>query len=254
MRAEPSIRIGTSGWHYRHWVGAFYPSDLRPADYLGHYARHLATVEINNTFYHLPKAETLAAWHAATPEGFIFACKASRYITHMKKLRDPTRSSRRFFTAIESLEEKLGPILFQLPPRWRLNLDRFSAFLDALPTCHHIAFEFRDESWFAPPVYELLARHKAAFCIFELAGNLSPIEVTADFVYLRLHGPGAAYRGGYDDSTLEGWAARLLTWRKAGLDAFVYFDNDEMGYAVRDARRLIAMVERGDGLPQEVSP
>jgi len=246
--------IGTSGWHYKHWAGPFYPSDLRPDAYLGHYARHLATVEINSTFYRLPKAETLAAWRDATPEGFVFACKASRYITHMKKLRDPKESSRRFFAAIETLEEKLGPILFQLPPRWRLNLDRLSAFLKALPAGPRAAFEFRDESWFEPAVYELLARHKAAFCIYELAGNLSPIEVTADFVYLRLHGPGAAYRGSYDNDTLADWAARLLTWRKAGLDAFVYFDNDEKGHAVRDARRLSTMVERRNGMPEEFAP
>ncbi len=244
MRSRPDILIGTSGWHYRHWVGPFYPRDLRPEAYLGHYARHLATVEINNTFYQLPKAETLAAWRDDTPEGFIFACKASRYITHMKKLRDPTESSKRFFAAIEPLEEKLGPILFQLPPRWRLNLDRLAAFLDALPTGQRIALEFRDESWFSPAVCELLARHKAALCIYDLAGKLSPIEVTADFVYLRLHGPGAAYRGGYEDDTLAIWATRLLTWRKAGLDTFVYFDNDEKGYAVRDARRLCALVGR----------
>ena len=227
-------------------MGPFYPSNLRPADYLGHYARHFATVEINNTFYHLPKAEALATWRDATPEGFVFACKASRYITHMKKLRDPQESSKRFFAAMETLEEKLGPILFQLPPRWRLNLDRLSAFLKALPTGRRIAFEFRDESWFSPAVYELLARHKIALCIYELAGNLAPIEVTADFVYLRLHGPGGAYRGSYDDHTLAAWAARLLTWCKSGLDAFVYFDNDEAGYAVRDAQRLGAMVERSD--------
>ena len=134
MRSRPSTLIGTSGWRYRQWVGPFYPSNLRPADYLGHFARHFATVEINNTFYHLPKAETLATWRDATPEGFVFACKASRYITHMKKLRDPRESSRRFFAAMETLEQKIGPILFQLPPRWRLNLDRLSAFLKALPT------------------------------------------------------------------------------------------------------------------------
>jgi uncharacterized protein YecE (DUF72 family) len=203
-------------------------------------------VEINNTFYRLPKAETLATWRNATPKDFVFACKASRYITHMKKLRNPTESSRRYFAVIETLEEKLGPILFQLPPRWRLNLDRLSAFLKALPTGHRIAFEFRDESWFSPEVYKLLARHKAALCIYELAGDLSPIEVTTDFVYLRLHGPGAAYRGSYDDDTLAGWAARLLTWRNAGLDVFVYFDNDEKGYAIQDACRLSATVERSD--------
>lgn len=254
MRAKPDILVGTSGWHYKHWVGSFYPEGLRPKGFLAFYARHFATTEVNNTFYNLPKPETLAAWRDGTPESFVFACKASRYITHMKKLRDPLESSRRFLAAMEMLGEKLGPMLFQLPPRWRLNLGRLGAFLETLPAGRRTAFEFRDESWFEPAVYELLARHNAAFCIYDLAGQAAPREVTADFVYLRLHGPGKAYQGSYSDDALAGWAARLLTWRKAGLDAFVYFDNDEKGYAVRDARRLSAMIDRSEGKPEEVAP
>jgi uncharacterized protein YecE (DUF72 family) len=232
--------VGTSGWHYRHWAGPFYPRDLRPKAYLEFYARQFDTVEVNSTFYRLPKPETLEKWRDNTPEGFLFACKASGYITHRKRLKEPQKSCKAFFDAVERLGDKCGPILFQLPPRWHVNLERLAAFLEAFPGGLRAVFEFRDESWFHSGVYDLLMRHKAAFCIYELAGRLSPLEVTADFVYLRLHGPGAAYRGSYDEEDLAGWAERLLTWRKAGLDCFVYFDNDEKGYAVRDARRLQA--------------
>lgn len=200
-------------------------------------------MEVNSTFYRLPKAETLKTWLDRTPEGFVFACKASRGITHMKKLRDPLESGKAFFEAITGLGDKLGPILFQLPPRWRVNPARLEAFLAALPAGCRVAFEFRDESWFTPAVYESLARRNAAFCIYDLNRRCSPIEVTADFVYLRLHGPGAPYRGSYDDMTLVAWARRLLIWRRAGLDAYCYFDNDEKGYAALDASRLSGLVE-----------
>ena len=247
MTGPPVIRIGTSGWHYKHWVGPFYPMGLRPKGFLAHYARHFDTAEINSTFYRLPKEETLAVWREGTPEGFVFACKASRYITHMKKLRHPRESGERFFAVIESLAGKLGPILFQLPPRWHVNADRLAAFLDAIPAGHQVAFEFRDPSWFVSAVYELLARHNAALCIYDLAGTLSPLEVTADFVYLRLHGPGGAYQDRYDDKALAAWAQRILIWRSQGLDAYGYFDNDEKGYAALDARRLLDMILRQSG-------
>ena len=237
------IHIGTSGWHYRHWVGPFYPEGTRPEAFLAHYARNFRTTEINNTFYRLPTPETLAAWRDRTPKGFTFACKASRYITHMKKLRDPEASCQRFLEAVGVLAGKLGPLLFQLPPRWRVDPGRLEAFLAALPRDRRVAFEFRDESWFAPEVYRLLRRCEAAFCIYELAGRQAPVEVTGDFVYLRLHGPGGPYQGRYGDRALAAWAARILMWRKAGRDVYCYFDNDEKGYAALDARRLIEMVQ-----------
>jgi uncharacterized protein YecE (DUF72 family) len=237
------IHIGTSGWHYDHWVGPFYPEGTRPEAFLAHYARRFRTTEVNNTFYRLPTPATFAAWREHTPRRFIFACKASRYITHMKKLRDPEVSCQRFLEAVEALGDKLGPILFQLPPRWRVNPGRLAAFLAALPRRRRFAFEFRDESWFAPEVYRLLSQYDAAFCIYELAGRRAPVEITGRFVYLRLHGPGGPYQGRYDDPALAAWAARILMWRKAGRDVYCYFDNDERGYAARDAGRLIEMVE-----------
>ena len=154
--SSENIHIGTSGWHYPDWVGPFYPRGMKEAEFLPYYARRLSTVEINNTFYHLPTHETLIRWRDETPEDFLFTCKASRYLTHMKKLKDPKESIERFFESVTVLEHKLGPILFQLPPRWRMNVSRLEAFLIALPTGFRYAFEFRDASWFDEEIYQLL--------------------------------------------------------------------------------------------------
>ena len=241
-RLSTRIHIGTSGWYYDHWRGRFYPASMSSDQFLSHYARHFQTVEINNTFYQLPSAETFVAWRDGTPPRFLFACKASRYITHMKKLADPARTTERFFEAIQILGSKLGPVLFQLPPRWHVNADRLRAFLRTLPKSPRFAFEFRDPSWFAPEIYAALAEHHAAFCIYDLAGLQSPIETTTDFVYIRLHGPGGPYRGKYDDRALRAWARRCRAWIKAGKDVYCYFDNDERGYAVQDALELQQML------------
>jgi uncharacterized protein YecE (DUF72 family) len=249
MKAHASLHIGTSGWHYRHWVGPFYPPGTEPSAFLGFYAEKFGSVEINTLFYRLPARETLAAWRAATPAGFTFACKASRYITHMKKLKDPEAATRNFFAAVTALGEKLGPILFQLPPHWHADAGRLAHFLAALPPGFRFAFEFRDESWFAAPILRLLERHNAACCAYDLAGRRSPVQITADFAYVRLHGPDGPYRGRYDGRTLSGWARRLAAWQRAGLDAYCFFDNDEAGYAAADARRLSAMLARHARLP-----
>jgi uncharacterized protein YecE (DUF72 family) len=238
----PRVRIGTSGWHYRHWVGPFYPAATPSGDYLARYVESFDTVEINNTFYQLPDQATLAAWRHAVPRGFCFACKASRYITHMKKLADPADSTRRFLETVETLGDMLGPILFQLPPRWRCDVGRLRAFLEALPARHRYAFEFRDGSWWRDAVRDLLAAHGAAWCIYDIDGARSPIAVTAGFVYLRLHGPGWPYEGRYDGRTLRGWVRRFAGWLAEGRDVYCYLDNDQRGYAPNDALRLRRMV------------
>lgn len=249
------IHIGTSGWHYEHWVGPFYPEAVPAEDYLSFYAERFAAVEVNNTFYQLPARETLVSWRDGTPGDFLFACKASRYITHMKKLKDPRDSLRRFFEVVEALDPKLGPILFQLPPRWHVDVERLEGFLEALPAGRRYAFEFRDESWFAAEVYDALARHNAAFCIYDLAGRRSPVEVTADFAYVRLHGPDRAYRGSYDGRTLYGWLRRFLRWRGEERDVYCFFDNDEKGYAALDALRMMEMLgRRRDGAAEPAGP
>lgn len=243
------IHIGTSGWHYPHWVGPFYPEGMPSEEFLAYYMQRFRTVEINNTFYQLPAKDTLAGWREAAPKQFLFACKASRFITHMKKLKEPDRSLPRFFTTVEVLGDKLGPVLFQLPPRWRVNPARLQAFLESLPAGHRFAFELRDESWFTRDVSRLLAEHGAAFCIYDLDRRQSPLEVTADFVYIRLHGPDGPYRGQYDRRALQRWAGRCTAWSRSGRDVYCYFDNDENGYAAQDARRLQALVKRAQEVP-----
>jgi len=234
--------IGTSGWRYDHWFGTVYPEDMPPDAWLSYYAASLRTVEINSTFYGLPPKKSIEAWLAATPPDFIFAVKASRYLTHMKKLKDPDAGLWRFFAAIQPFGDRLGAVLFQLPPRWCCNVARLDAFLDALPPGHRYAFEFRDPSWHNDEVAALLGRRNAAFCIFELAGDRSPRLITADFAYARLHGPDGAYRGRYGERALSRWAGRIARWRSAGLDVYCYFDNDEAGHAFANAVRLEELV------------
>lgn len=236
------IHIGTSGWHYKHWLGNFYPPGMRSQEFLDYYSRRLRTAEINNSFYHLPAGKTLAAWRENTPAGFLFTMKASRYLTHMKKLKDPEEPLRTFLQTADVLGPKLGAVLFQLPPRWRCNIERLKAFLDILPGQYRYTFEFRDPSWFCPPVYEALAEKNAALCFYHLDGFLSPREVTADFVYVRLHGPGRAYQGRYGKEELGGWAGAFAAWHRQGREIFCYFDNDENGYAVVNAMELLDMV------------
>jgi uncharacterized protein YecE (DUF72 family) len=240
-----SVHIGTSGWHYDHWRGPFYPEDMRAGEFLEYYRKRFHTVEINNSFYQLPKKETLEGWRNAVPGDFVFAVKASRYITHMKKLKDPEKSTAKFLDRVEALESRLGPVLFQLPPRWRFNPERLRTFLEALPEKYRCAFEFRDPSWFQEETLQALQDHGAAFCIYEFAGRVSPKEVTADFIYVRLHGPGGPYRGQYETRTLAGWAGAFSAWVQKGKEIFCYFDNDESGYAAQDALRLKDMVENG---------
>ncbi|MBV9470584.1 MAG: DUF72 domain-containing protein [Abitibacteriaceae bacterium] len=236
MTAE--IRIGTSGWHYGHWLGPFYPADLPTAQMLTHYLRYFDTVEINNSFYRLPELTTFENWREATPENFCFAVKASRYLTHMKKLKDPERGLENLMPRVAGLGEKLGPILFQLPPHWHVNVERLQAFLAALPLTHRYSFELRDTTWHTPEVYEVLRQHNVAFCIYDLAGFQSALEITADFAYIRLHGPGGAYQGSYSEEALQEWARLIRQWSETLKAIYVYFDNDQAAYAVYNALRL----------------
>jgi uncharacterized protein YecE (DUF72 family) len=241
-----TIRIGTSGWHYKHWVGAFYPPRTPGSKMLAYYCGSFDTVELNNSFYHLPKKSSLESWRDSTPAGFCFAAKGSRFLTHMKKLKDPEQGLGRFLDAIEVLEHKLGPILFQLPPNWDLDLERLAKFFSFLPRHHRYAFEFRNASWSVPETYDLLARHNIAYCVFHLAGVHSPIEITADFAYVRLHGPGGKYQGSYSDTALGEWAERIRKWRRELKTIYVYFDNDDSGYAAQNALRLKELIAAGD--------
>ncbi|MGD8938638.1 MAG: DUF72 domain-containing protein [Gammaproteobacteria bacterium] len=242
-RAKAKIFIGTSGWSYNHWRGAFYPHATRNDQMLEYYLQHFRSTEINNTFYHLPEKKTLQHWHELAPKGFVFSVKASRYITHMKKLKDPRASTSEFFNRITILGDRLGPVLFQLPPKWKFNEARFSEFLQSLSRDFRYTFEFRDRSWINPQVLELLSQYQAAFCIYELNGYMSPKEITTDFVYIRLHGPNGPYEGSYSKRTLSGWAGVISAWQKRGLSTYCYFDNDQAGYAPDNALSLSAMLD-----------
>lgn len=237
-------RIGTSGWHYKHWIGTFYPPKTAASKMLSYYYDQFDTVELNNTFYRLPTRPALENWRDSTPEQFCLASKGSRFLTHMKKLKDPEQGLERYFAAIDILGQKLGPILWQLPPNWELDVERLSHFLNALPKHHRYAFEFRNATWNVREIYELLARYSAGYCIFDLAGFQSPLEVTTDLVYVRLHGPGGKYQGSYSDNVLSEWARRVRQWRREGRAVYVYFDNDQAGYAAHNALTLKHLLER----------
>jgi uncharacterized protein YecE (DUF72 family) len=238
-----TIHIGTSGWNYRHWKPTFYPEKMPQREWLKHYAEHLNTTEINNSFYRLPSEETVRAWRDTVPDDFIFSYKASRYLTHMKKLGDPEDPLAKVYDRARVLGKRRGPILFQLPPRWRFNEERLEHFLKSLRDAYLHTMEFRDATWVNDRTLELLARHNVAFCIYELAGQISPKEVTADFVYVRLHGPGAEkYEGSYDGRTLAGWRRHFETWADLGKDVYCYFDNDQKGYAVHNAIKMRQMM------------
>jgi len=243
------VHIGTSGWHYKHWLGLFYPEKLPPKEMLNFYVQHFDTVELNNSFYHLPADSTFDTWWQKTPHRFLFSVKASRFITHMKKLKDPESSTKKFFLAVAHLSDKLGPILFQLPPRWQLNVERFSDFLVSLPSDHQYVFEFRDASWHVPEVYKLLRQHNAAFCIYDFAGNPTPLEITANFTYLRFHG--ANYSGSYSDGQLRDWAEKINDWRKRLRDVYVYFNNDIGGHAITNAKELSRLVSNEGKQPKK---
>ncbi len=237
------IHAGTSGWNYNHWKGVFYPEKIEPSGLLSCYAENFETVEINNSFYQMPSKDTFQGWIDSVPENFIFSVKASRYITHMKKLKDPQAPVDRFMDSTKILGKKLGPVLFQLPPRWKCNPERLDSFLSILPSGYRYVLEFRDESWFNENVYSILEDHNAAFCIYHLDKRLSPRKVTADFIYIRLHGPGGAYQGSYDNKTLAGWVGAMTTWAGKGRDVFCYFDNDQHGYAAENAMALKNMMD-----------
>ena len=234
-------RIGTSGFSYAHWRGLFYPRNLRTKDWLPFYMKQFDTVEINSTFYRLPEKEAFMHWESAAPEGFVYAVKAGRFITHLKKLKEPGKSLKVFMERASFLKDTLGPILFQLPPNWGRNTERLEEFVESLPPSRRFAFEFRDSSWFNEEVYAILRKRGIALCIYHMVDFTTPFEVTAPFVYLRFHGRGALYGGRYSRSFLREWADLIRGYLKKGLDVYAYFNNDEAAYATVNAKELREM-------------
>jgi uncharacterized protein YecE (DUF72 family) len=208
------------------------------------YCQHFRTVELNCTFYRLPAPGMAERWNESTPDDFCFAVKGSRFLTHMKKLKDPEAGITRFFEPLAGLGSKLGPILFQLPPFWDADPVRLEAFLTMLPSGHRYAFELRNPTWHNPEIQDILRRHNAAFCIFEIAGFRSPLDLTADFTYIRLHGPGGAYQGSYSTADLSRWAGQIQEWKSELKGVYIYFDNDQMAYAAHNALSLECLLQK----------
>jgi len=236
------VGIGTSGWSYGHWREVFYPSGLAQGRWLEHYASEFDTVELNATFYRLPEEATFRGWRERTPEGFLFAVKAPRTITHVKKLADCGAEVSAFCSRARLLGGRLGPGLFQLPPRCPCDAGRLKEFLSCVPEGFRLAFEFRDPSWLCEAVYALLRDHKAAL-VRVSAPRFPDAEVaTADFQYLRMHGEKRLYSSKYSEESLSRWADAIAAWAAAGQAVYVYFNNDAHGYAIQDARALREMV------------
>jgi uncharacterized protein YecE (DUF72 family) len=244
ITTRPEVRIGCSGWQYRHWRSAFYPSELPQTRWLAYYTTHFNTVEINNTFYRLPERTTFRDWRRQAPPGFRFALKASRFLTHMKKLKEPREPLARLFSRAIPLGDALGPILYQLPPRWRLNVDRLVTFLSSLPRRRRHAIEFRDPSWYTDEVFALLTQHRVALCLHDMAGSATGRLAVGPFVYVRFHGP-QKYSGRYGDFELENWGAWLAAQVRDGRSVYAYFNNDADAHAPRDAARLQVVVGGG---------
>jgi uncharacterized protein YecE (DUF72 family) len=236
------IYIGTSGWLYDHWRGIFYPEEVSKTRWFDYYAEHFDTVELNVSFYRLPKKETFIGWWEKSPKNFLFAVKASRFITHVKRLKDCREPWKLFISHAKGLKEKLGPVLFQLPPNLKVNLDRLESFLKIISKYKvRKAFEFRDESWFCDEVYSLLSKYKTALVLADSPRYPLVEKVTADFVYIRFHGGKILYGSNYSKKELKKWANKIKKWSKKGLDVYAYFNNDAHGYAVDNAMTLKAL-------------
>jgi uncharacterized protein YecE (DUF72 family) len=241
------VRIGCSGWQYTHWKNDFYPADLPQTRWFAHYALRFDSVEINNSFYRLPSAETFAKWRDQAPPQFLYAVKASRFLTHMKKLKEPADPLARFFDNARELGTHLAAVLYQLPPNFAINPGRLEEFLLTIPEAtaragltrqpHHV-IEFRDSSWYTDRIYELLARHGVAMCLHDMHGSAPERIALGSCVYVRFHFGTSKYGGRYADDRLDSWADWLVERIAEGRDVFGYFNNDTGGHAPRDAARL----------------
>ncbi|RLB74096.1 MAG: DUF72 domain-containing protein [Deltaproteobacteria bacterium] len=236
MAQPQQLKIGTSGWNYKHWKEIFYPAHISQKKWLEFYATRFDTVELNATFYRLPKVQTFQSWRKRTPEGFLWAVKANKFITHTRRLKDCQEPLKRFYSSAKGLEDKLGPILLQLPPSLKFDEALFTDFCSLLDSACDHALEIRHASWINERAFQIMSDHRIAFCISDTAGRY-PFheEITTGFTYIRLHGSKKLYASKYTTEELETWAKKLLDWK---VDAYVYFDNDFDGHAVQNAEEL----------------
>lgn len=237
--------IGTSGWHYSHWQDRFYPKTLTKAKWLEFYASHFTTVELNNSFYRLPSETTFTTWHDSSPANFIFAVKVSRFITHIKRLKNCEQAVDNFISRAKILAEKLGPLLYQLPPNMHRNDEILESFLSTLPQGMKHVFEFRHQSWLEDKVFEILHKHNIGFCVFDMPSVSCPVVATADFAYIRFHGSTGLYFSCYSDEELADWAKRLANLTRNLKTIYIYFNNDAEAFAVRNAITLRGYLEMG---------
>jgi uncharacterized protein YecE (DUF72 family) len=238
------VLIGTSGWHYASWRGPFFPAGLLIRHQLPYYASQFETTELNGVFYRTPTEEAVQGWRDQTGRDFVFAWKASKFITHWKRLSERSVNSLALMESrLSLLGDKAGPVLFQLPPQFEANPDRLASFLALLPQHRRYSFEFRHPSWYAPRILRLLTEANISLCVSDHHDAPAPWKRTADFVYLRGHGPGGRYKDNYPAATLMTWARRIRAWRSHGHDVFVYFDNDQKSAAPADALRLRALLD-----------
>jgi uncharacterized protein YecE (DUF72 family) len=249
-----TVWIGTSGWQYRDWRGRFYPAGVPTARWLEHYAGGFATVESNNAFYNLPERRVFAAWADRTPDDFVMAVKVSRYLTHIRRLRDPREPVARFVDRVAGLGPKLGPLLLQLPPTFRCDAERLAATLDEFPPHFRVAVEFRHASWFVDEIRALLTERGAALCLADRRGPLTPLWRTAPWTYLRFHEGRSRPLPCYGRAALAAWAERLAGGWGPDAECWVYFNNDPRGCAPRDATRFARAVARAGLHPTRVPP
>jgi uncharacterized protein YecE (DUF72 family) len=237
--------IGTSGWHYDHWRHRFYPDKLPKAKWLEFYSRHFTTVELNNTFYRLPSEEAFTNWHDSSPADFAFAVKVSRFITHIKRLKDSQEPLDNFLDRAKILSEKLGPLLYQLPPSMHRDDERLESFLSILPAGTKHVIEFRHQSWLDDGVFAILRQHNVGLCVFDMHDLTCPLLATADFAYIRFHGSTDLYSSLYSDEELMEWAKRLAGLAPEVKESYIYFNNDTEAFAVKNAVTLGGYLERG---------
>ena len=236
--------IGTSGWHYEHWRGRFYPEQLPKAKWLGFYADHFTTVEINNSFYRLPSENTFANWYDNSPANFVFAVKVSRYVTHIKRLKNTEEAIERFIGRAKSLKDKLGPMLYQLPPNMHRNDEVLESFMSSLPQGFRHVFEFRHQSWFEDRVLETLHKYNTGFCVFDMPYLDCPLVATANFAYIRFHGSTELYSSDYSDEELTLWAERIKDLATNLKEVYIYFNNDAEAFATKNAVTLGKYLEK----------
>lgn len=240
----PKIYIGTSGWSYQSWRGPFFPQEVKVKDHLRFYAGQFNSTELNGVFYRTPTIEAVRGWREQTPDDFLFAWKASKFITHWKRLTPKCKNSLALMESrLKLLGPKAGPVLFQLPPQFKADRERLASFLKMLSRCRTYAFEFRDKSWYQDDILELLREHDISLCLSDHRDAPSPWEVTARHVYVRGHGPGGAYKDHYSDKALRAWARDIGKWKRQRRTVFVYFDNDQKSAAPKDALRLLEMLD-----------